>query len=403
LKATRHNGRSGKNGTYNPKHNDRQFDLENSSHIDQVRAMRNVYWDCLQGLHDTENSGKKYESFEEIEQRYYEALYSKHIHAQNERNEKNRHPERNRSVQDLYENKKTCPEESILQIGNMADYASPADLLAVVSDFFGELQTRYGENLHILDWALHVDECTPHIHERHVFDCENQYGEICPQQEKALEAMGIPLPDPEKKPGKNNNRKIVFDKICRDLLLEICEKHRLQVDKEPVYGGKEYLEKQDYILEKQKERLRETEAALNEATIKLSDVDALIEEITDAAYDKACDLVSETVQATAHEEDLRIIEDYKSEIDSDHKVPTLTKGHIYQALDRVMKKIIAAASKVLFAVQERLKEPGVMDKNKAEIRTAAKDSVKEKILKYQEQQERKNVNEGKKKENKVER
>ena len=134
---------------------------------------------------------------------------------------------------------------------------------------------RSGENLHILDWALHVDESTPHIHERHVFDCENQYGEICPQQEKALEAMGIPLPDSGKKPGKNNNRKIVFDKICRDILLEICEKHKLQVDKDLVYGGREYLEKQDYILEKQKERLRETEAALNEATIRLSDVDAL--------------------------------------------------------------------------------------------------------------------------------
>ena len=157
-----------------------------------------------------------------------------------------------------------------------------------------------------------MDESTPHIHERHVFDCENQYGEICPQQEKALEAMDIPLPDPDKKPGKNNNRKIVFDKICRDLLLEICEKHKLQVDKDPVYGGREYLEKQDYILEKQKERLRETEAALNEATIRLSDVDALIGEITDAAYDKACDLVSETVQAAAHEDDLRTIEDYKS-------------------------------------------------------------------------------------------
>lgn len=28
MKATRHNGRSGKNGTYNPRHNDRRFDLE---------------------------------------------------------------------------------------------------------------------------------------------------------------------------------------------------------------------------------------------------------------------------------------------------------------------------------------------------------------------------------------
>ena len=27
MKLTRHNGRTGKNGVYNPKHNDRQFDI----------------------------------------------------------------------------------------------------------------------------------------------------------------------------------------------------------------------------------------------------------------------------------------------------------------------------------------------------------------------------------------
>ena len=403
MKATRHNGRSGKNGTYNPKHNDRQFNVENSSHIDEVRAMSNVYWDCIQGLHKTENPEKKYESFAEIKQRYYMAMYSNHIHSQNDRNEKNRHTERNRMVQDLYENKKTCPEESILQIGNMEDFASAADLLIVVSDFFNELQKRYGENFHILDWALHVDEATPHIHERHVFDCENQYGEICPQQEKALEMMGIDLPFPEKKPGKNNNRKMVFDKICRELLLEICEKHKLMVDKDPVYGGKEYLEKQDYILEKQKERLKETEAALNEATIKLSEVDALIDEITDAAYEKACDIVSETVQGAAHEEDLMLIEESKSDTEADPKIPNMTKGYILVALEKVSRKIIAATSKVLLKIQERLHEPAVMERNKAEIRDGAREYVREKILKYQRDQERKAVNQQKKKDKSQER
>ena len=37
MKATRHNGRSGKHGTYDAKHNDRRFDVENSEHIDAER------------------------------------------------------------------------------------------------------------------------------------------------------------------------------------------------------------------------------------------------------------------------------------------------------------------------------------------------------------------------------
>ena len=63
----------------------------------------------------------------------------------------------------------------------------------------------------MLDWALHLDESTPHIHERHVFDCENKYGEVAPQQEKALEALGFDLPDPGKPLSRRNNRKITFD------------------------------------------------------------------------------------------------------------------------------------------------------------------------------------------------
>ena len=47
LKLTRHNGRTGAHGTYNPKHNDRSFNLANSEHIDPERAKGNIYWDCF--------------------------------------------------------------------------------------------------------------------------------------------------------------------------------------------------------------------------------------------------------------------------------------------------------------------------------------------------------------------
>ena len=45
LKLTRHNGRAGTHGTYNPKHNDRSFNLANSEHIDPERAKSNIYLD----------------------------------------------------------------------------------------------------------------------------------------------------------------------------------------------------------------------------------------------------------------------------------------------------------------------------------------------------------------------
>ena len=54
MKLTRHNGRSGKNGVYNPKHNDRNFKIENSEHIDPELAKKDFLWDCYQGFATTE-------------------------------------------------------------------------------------------------------------------------------------------------------------------------------------------------------------------------------------------------------------------------------------------------------------------------------------------------------------
>ena len=212
MKRTRYNGRArqyiaGKNGVYNPKHNDRGFDIENSEHIDADRANQNIYWDCYTGFssakireHDKENDY----SFEKIEQLYYFEHYADHIQAQNERNEKTRHTERNRTVTDLLTNNKTCPKESIYQIGTIDESVSGELLARIVTEFFAEMEEKFGTHVHILDWALHLDEGTPHIHERHVFDCKNNYGELCPQQEKALEELGVPLPNPDKKKGRKH-------------------------------------------------------------------------------------------------------------------------------------------------------------------------------------------------------
>ena len=90
--------------------------------------------------------------------------------------------------------RKTCPEESIYQLGTLDEHASAEDLLNIVTEFIEAFKAKYGDHVHVLDWALHLDESTPHIHERHVFDCENKYGEVAPQQEKALEALGFDLP-----------------------------------------------------------------------------------------------------------------------------------------------------------------------------------------------------------------
>ena len=380
LKMTRHNGRAGKHGVYNPKHNDRQFDLTNADHIDAVRERQNIYWDCFQGFRTGMDDGQAHDSFEDVERQFYSIFYRESVEAQNERNIQNRHPERNRSTDDLLHDKRTCPEESILQIGNIDESVDGETLVKIACAFFTEMEERFGEHIHFLDWSLHMGEGTPHIHERHVFDADDGYGHAKPQQEKALEALGIELPDPSKKPGKNNNRKMTFDKICRDLFMEICERHDLYVDRDPTYGGRTYLEKQEYIIMAQKQRLEELEAELEAKTLKIQDVDASVEEVSEAAYEKACEVVTETVQAETVKSDLEVIDGYRSWATApERKSSPVAKSLIGQVVDAIQAKLKKAASTMLQRVSERLHEPTVKEANKAEIKTVARESILERL------------------------
>lgn len=430
LKLTRHNGRSGKHGTYNPRHNDRRFDVENSEHIDSERAKRNVYWDCYRGYttgESREDAAQPDFSFEEIERAYYTEHYGSHVDAQNARNEKTRHTERNRTVEDLLKNSKTCPEESIYQIGAIEESVPPEVLAQVTAEFFEEFERRFGSHVHILDWAIHLDEGTPHIHERHVFDCKNRYGELCPQQEKALEELGIPLPNPDKPKGRNNNRKQTFDAICRTMLFDITRRHGLHLEQEPSYGGREYLEKQDYILMKQKEQMeRQSETLssqestihaqeetiqrqegtiqeqsgtieaqgqkLEELTLKIEDVEMLLDDVADLAYDKAVELVAAEVKVQTHQEDIQLIEGTKSWLNSpERKAPKKERDYALARLDSVIGKIKTAMQTTLDKLKKKLLQPKVKQPVTEQIKEQARTSIIAKLKQGQEEVARRNA------------
>ena len=385
LKLTRHNGRAGTHGTYNPKHNDRSFNLANSEHIDPERAKGNIYWDCFYGFRsalDPQDPEDLAATFSDVERQFYESRYTAFVESQNERNAKIRHTERNRSIPDLLSSRKTCPEETIYQLGTLDEHASAEDLLSVVTEFIEEFKAKYGDHVHVLDWALHLDESTPHIHERHVFDCQNRYGELCPQQEKALEELGIPLPNPDKPKGRHNNRKQTFDAVCRMILFDITKRHGLQLDQEPSYGGRDYLEKQDYILMKQKEQLAAQEQKLEELTLKIEDVETLLDDVSDAAYDKAVEVVTDTVRQETHKEDIRLIEETKKWVLSpERKAPKKERDYAAARLDGVITKIKRVMQNALAKIQKTLMQPEVKKAGKEQIKEKARESIREKLAK----------------------
>ena len=390
LKLTRHNGRAGKHGTYNPKHNDRSFEIANSEHIDLERVQQNIYWDCYNGIRSAlqpKDADSLADTFEEVEKLYYKLHYTNFTERQNERNAKIRHTERNRSTENLLTSKKTCPEESIYQLGTLESHASPKELFQIATEFMDEFHERFGKHVHILDWALHLDEGTPHIHERHVFDCENKYGEIAPQQEKALKALGFELPKPDKPLGRYNNRKITFDAACRKMLFEISKRHGLELEEEAEYGNRKYLEKQDFILAKQKEQLAAQQSKLDELTLKVSDMEILLEDVSAAAYDKAVEVVTDVVRTETRKEDMRMIEDTKKWVLSpERKAPKVTREYTAKHLDTVLDKFLKTMQTTAARLQEKLVKPEVRQKGKEQVKEKARDSVLQLLNRLQAEQ-----------------
>ena len=433
LKLTRHNGRAGKHGTYNPKHNDRSFEVTNSEHIDPERVQQNIYWDCYNGIRSAlhpKSEDSLADTFEEVEKLYYKLHYANFTEKQNERNAKIRHTERNRSTEDLLTSKKTCPEESIYQLGTLESHASPKELFQIATEFMDEFHERFGKHVHILDWALHLDEGTPHIHERHVFDCENKYGEIAPQQEKALEALGFELPKLDKPLGRYNNRKITFDAACRTMLFEIAKRHGLELDEVPEYGGRTYLEKQDYIMAKQKEQLAQQEKAVQEQTAQLEnlkqehenenllqvrrttyqsltimsndkkiqkqenrldelsnqidDAETLLEEISAIAYDKAVAVVSEKAAKDALKESTAQIDLYLDWLRKpERKASKSTLEYTLDQFTTLRKRVVNAVNQLASGFTASLTKPEIKKPAIEQIKEDSRPSVLQKLKQRQ--------------------
>lgn len=252
------------------KHNDRDFDIygvENDGHIDPNRMHLNTYWKCIDNpeLH-----------FDDAEKEWYTQRYTKRLESQNAKYIKKSHPEKCRTINDLLNNRTTKPEETILQIGDKNETVDLKVFEECVFDYLQELQ-KYDENIHILDWAIHADEETPHAHIRKVYDYEIAPGEFKISQAKALEQLGFQAPDPTRPIGQTNNAKMAFDEHMREIWYDICEEHNIQIEREPRNEIRENQSRTEYIRQQEEaemqERMMEMQRQIEEMEQQLKDVE----------------------------------------------------------------------------------------------------------------------------------
>lgn len=249
MRATIHNGRTSKNGAYNTKHNDRQFDIRNAEHIDPERVKDNRYWNW---------TGKEI-TFEAAEQIFYEKYIRKHLDAQNARYRAQRHAERAKTMDEYRRSPQTCPEEVILMIGK-AGNTIPADMMARIIQEQINWEQQQFPGVKVLDVALHMDEQgAPHIHERRAWVYTDKDGNLAISQNRSLEQMGVELPNPDKPRSRFNNRKQVFSRMCREHLLQICREHGLEIEEIPQEKSKSGLSHVAYMTRQEEEKAADAE------------------------------------------------------------------------------------------------------------------------------------------------
>ncbi len=210
VKATYRNGRVGKNGVYSANHSVKH---ENRTNADKARTADNITYifhgDSIQRVQESIDGRA-------LELERYEELFGTWLEHQHERNAAQYHSERDKTMRQIYEGKKTAPMETILQVGKATDDLSPELVQKIIESFISREcfnhRIQDGKNGAIVPLlaALHKDETSIHLHLRSVFIAVDSHGDLYPSQEKALEALGFERPDPTKKADRYNNRLVSY-------------------------------------------------------------------------------------------------------------------------------------------------------------------------------------------------
>ena len=296
MKATVRNGRTNSAGrVFNPNHNTRAETRNLEGHIDHDRTALNVNFKFY-----ANGNVEKCDSFDskEFELSQYELLFGDGQKAKNERYIKDGHPERCKTVKEVYQHPKTCPMETIFQLGNRQTEMSPEArkqiMIASTLELIEQLRQKYGGNIRFLDLSIHNDESagSEHIHARYVWTTLDKHGFASVNQAQALKQMGIERKKKKKKEGKYNNPLMTFSEMLRSTFYDLCEKNGgIEIDREVKNPSQKHRD----ILEYKCEQLQKSVAELTAERNTLRDQNSITKTIQESFNEPEIDIEAEVV------------------------------------------------------------------------------------------------------------
>lgn len=137
---------------------------------------------------------------------------------------------------------------------------------------------------------------------------------------------------------------------------KIQEQEEKLVQQENEFKEK-FLSNSDRIF-RQSDLIEEQEQQLKQLTLRIEDVEALLDEVSSEAYDKAVEQVARKVVLATRKDDIYLAEDSKKWIQSpERKASRKEKEYAVKRLDGLKRKIENAMEKAVGKIVRQLKLP----------------------------------------------
>ena len=132
-------------------------------------------------------------------------------------------------------------------------------------------------------------------------------------------------------------------------------------------------------------------SALEVSTIQLEDKETQVDGVAGQVYEKACEVVANTVRQETQKEDIKILDDYSRWLSAPERTADKKlRDYAVKRLGVLKEKFIKSAKATVQKVTDSLQEPEHRQKNLEQVREKARESIKDRLARGKTEADRLN-------------
>ena len=118
-------------------------------------------------------------------------------------------------------------------------------------------------------------------------------------------------------------------------------------------------------------------SALEDVTMKLADMETMVDEVAGQAYERACEVVTDTVRQETQKEDIKILDDYSKWLSAPERTADKKlRDYAVRRLETLKEKFLKSAKGIMEKITKSLQEPQQKQANLEQVKEKARISLK---------------------------